>query len=92
MPRLVPRDMPLWGACRSRRKLPPGAERLRRIALAGTSSAAALASVVLTWEQKSKVKAWCFWCLTSAAINALILPLAIAEVGRPAKKRLSGRS
>lgn len=55
-------------------------ERLRKIGLAGTSSAAALASIYLTWEQKSKVKTFCFWCLTSAAINAVILPLALAEM------------
>jgi uncharacterized membrane protein len=54
-------------------------ERLRKFGLAGTSLAAGLASAYLTWEQKSKVKAWCFWCLSSAAINALILPLALAE-------------
>ncbi len=54
-------------------------ERLLGIGLVGTSSAAVLASAYLTLEQKSKVKAFCFWCLTSAAINALILPLAVAE-------------
>jgi len=63
-------------------KIPSKIERLRTVGLAGTSSAAALASAVLTWEQKSKVKAWCFWCLTSAALNALILPLAITEAAR----------
>lgn len=57
----------------------PKAEKLRKISLVGASSAAVLASAYLSWEQKSKVKAWCFWCLTSAAINACILPLAIAD-------------
>ncbi len=60
-------------------KVSSNVEPLRTAALAGTSAAAALASAVLTWEQKSKTKAWCFWCLTSSAIHALILPLAIAE-------------
>jgi uncharacterized membrane protein len=69
-------------------KVPPKIERLRKIGLAGASSAAALASAYLIWEQKSKVKAWCFWCLTSATINALILPLTVAEAGQRAGKAL----
>jgi uncharacterized membrane protein len=68
-------------------KLTGKPEQLRKVGLAGASSAAALASIYLTWEQKSKVKAWCFWCLSSAAINALIFPLAIAEArGEPEKR------
>jgi len=60
-------------------KLSQKQERLRKIGLVGASTAAMAASAILTWEQKSKVKAWCFWCLSSAAINAVIFPLAIAE-------------
>src|SRR5262245_30710826 len=37
------------------------------------AAAAGTASAILTWEQPTKVGAWCFWCLTSAAINAGIL-------------------
>jgi uncharacterized membrane protein len=47
--------------------------------LSGISAAAVAASAVLTYEQRVKVRAWCFWCLLSAAINAAILPLALAE-------------
>lgn len=68
-------------------KLPSKLEPLRRAGLAGASSAAALASAYLTWEQKSRVKAWCFWCLSSAAINAIILPLAVAEARKALKRR-----
>ena len=53
--------------------------RLRGPALAVTASAAVVASAVLTWEQGAKVRAWCFWCLTSAALNAAILPLSLVE-------------
>jgi len=53
-------------------------------ALGAVSGAAAVASAFLTWEQPAKVRAWCFWCLTSAAINAAILPLALlSEPKRP---------
>jgi uncharacterized membrane protein len=69
-------------------KVPPKIERLRKIGVAGTSPAAALASAYLAWELKSKVKVWCFWCLTSAAINALILPLAMAEARQRAGKAI----
>lgn len=68
-------------------KLAAKPDRLRKIGLAGTASAAAFASAYLTWEQKSKVKAYCFWCLTSAAINALILPLALADAAGRIKKQ-----
>lgn len=66
-------------------RMAPSPDRLRKVGLAGTSTAAAVASVYLTWEQKSKVKAFCFWCLTSAVINAALLPLAMAEMSDRAK-------
>lgn len=50
------------------------------LGLAFTSLSAFVASVYLTWEQAAKVGAWCFWCITSAAINVLILPLALRGV------------
>jgi uncharacterized membrane protein len=40
---------------------------------------ATVASAFLTWEQAVKVRAWCFWCLSSAAINAAILALSAAD-------------
>lgn len=47
-------------------------------ALTLLAGGAALASALLTHEQARKVRAWCFWCLLSAAINAALLPLALA--------------
>jgi uncharacterized membrane protein len=58
---------------------PPGTVPLRALALGGAAVAAGAASAYLTWAMKSKVRAWCFWCLGSAALNAAILPLALAE-------------
>lgn len=55
--------------------------RWQSAGLVGASSLAALASAVLTWEQGAKVKAWCFWCLTSAVINAAILALSLGDAG-----------
>lgn len=48
-------------------------------ALAGLAVGAAAAGAFLTWEQATRVRAWCFWCLTSAGINAAILSLSLAE-------------
>ncbi|MBI2835258.1 MAG: hypothetical protein HYX76_12610 [Acidobacteria bacterium] len=57
----------------------PEQRPLQPLALAAISGGAAAASAWLTYEMHAKVKAWCFWCLTSAAINAIILPLAVAD-------------
>ncbi len=54
----------------------PAGDRQRRGALTGISLAAAAAGLYLTWEQKTKVRRWCFWCLTSTAISLAIVPLA----------------
>jgi uncharacterized membrane protein len=43
------------------------------------AGAAVAASALLIWEQAAKVRAWCFWCLSSAAINAGILLLALRD-------------
>lgn len=56
--------------------------RWQSLGLVGTSSLAALASAILTWEQGARVKAWCFWCLTSAVINAAILALSLDAAAR----------
>ena len=61
---------------------PPRRRSWSAFAVAGISTAAAAASVFLTWEQAAKVKAWCFWCLSSAAINAAILPLSLSNLPR----------
>jgi len=47
--------------------------------MASIGVGAAAASAFLTWEQHAKVRAWCFWCLISAGINAVVLPLTVAE-------------
>lgn len=75
----------LWAGDQSpeRRPWPP-------LGLAAASLAAFAASLFLTWEQGAKVKAWCFWCLSSAAINSLILPLALRD-GWRALRSLQGR-
>jgi uncharacterized membrane protein len=46
------------------------------VGLAVMSTAAAAASAALTWEMAARVRAWCFWCLLSAGINAVICALA----------------
>lgn len=56
--------------------------RWQSMGLVGTSGLAALASAILTWEQGTKVKAWCFWCLTSAVLNAAILALSLDDAAR----------
>lgn len=60
----------------------PTQRRWPCLALATVSGAAALASAALTWEQGVKVKAWCFWCLTSAVINAAILPMSLVDAAQ----------
>ena len=70
----------------------PKREQLRTFGLAGIASGAALASAFLTYEQKTKVKAWCFWCLTSSVINAAMLPLTLAEAGGGRKESSRKRS
>jgi uncharacterized membrane protein len=53
-----------------------GGNPLTAAGLAGVSTAAAAASAGLTWEMGTRVRAWCFWCLLSAVINAAICGLA----------------
>ncbi|MHB0869621.1 MAG: vitamin K epoxide reductase family protein [Chloroflexota bacterium] len=67
---------------------PPERRPWPSLGLAAASLSAFGASVYLTWAQAAKVKAWCFWCLSSAAINTMILPVALAE-GRRAFRSLS---
>ncbi len=60
--------------------------------LAQTATAAVFAgtSVFLIYEMKYKVRAWCFWCLMSAGINFVLLPLSLAD-GRKAWKAVRPR-
>lgn len=55
----------------------------RQPALATTATGAAAASAYLTWEQAARVRAWCFWCLTSAVVNVAILALSVLDARGP---------
>jgi uncharacterized membrane protein len=57
--------------------------------LAATSLSAFGASAFLTWEQPFRVGAWCFWCLSSAAINLAILLLIFIHITTEISTRLS---
>ncbi len=65
----------LWPRSRGRR-------RTASRALSGIAVSAAAAGAFLTWEQKSKVRAYCFWCLLSTGLSFAIAPLAIASARR----------
>jgi uncharacterized membrane protein len=55
------------------------------LGLGAVSAGAGAVSAYLTWEQPTKVGAWCFWCLTSAAINAAISTLSAGDAVRAAR-------
>lgn len=54
--------------------------------LAGVSTAAVAASAALTWEMGTRVRAWCFWCLMSAGINAALCALAWSNVSSAVRR------
>jgi uncharacterized membrane protein len=58
---------------------PPRRRPWQPLALTAIAGGAAAASAFLVYEQKAKVRAWCFWCLMSAGINATLLPLSLAD-------------
>ncbi len=58
------------------------AQRTRAAVLAATALGAATAGGFLTWEQKTKVRAWCFWCLSSTALSFAITSLAVWDGAR----------
>ncbi len=72
----------LWAGDR-----PPARRPLQPLALGALSLGAAGGSLYLLWAQATRVRAWCFWCLLSAGISLLILPLALPE----ARAALRGR-
>lgn len=51
----------------------------RQPALVTTAAGAVTASAYLTWKQAARVRAWCFWCLTSALVNVAILTLSVLD-------------
>lgn len=57
--------------------------RWQNRALAGIALAATGAGAFLTWEQKTKVRAWCFWCLSSAVLNVALAALSLTPSGTP---------
>jgi len=76
-------SLALWGGTR------PASERpSRSIALAGISAGAAAASLYLLYEQKSKIHAYCFWCLLSTGVSLGILGMSLPEVASMKRKNL----
>jgi uncharacterized membrane protein len=67
----------LWPECDR-----PTRSGLRTLGIRMIAAAATAASAFLVWEQATKVRAWCFWCLTSAAINAGILLVSMGTSSR----------
>ena len=68
----------------------PGAESAGgwpALGLAAISSAAVAASGALIWEMGTRVRAWCFWCLMSAGINAAICALAWSNMSESVRRR-----
>ena len=62
----------------------------RQAALVSTATGAVGASAYLTWEQAARVRAWCFWCLTSALVNVAIVALSLVDAsgaGSPTTRR-----
>jgi uncharacterized membrane protein len=58
---------------------------VRTLAIQSIGAAAVAASAFLLWEQVTKVRALCFWCLGSAAINAAVLKLSFQPRGAGAR-------
>jgi uncharacterized membrane protein len=56
------------------------------LGLAGISTAAVAASAALTWEMGTRVRAWCFWCLMSAGINAALCALAWSNISESMRR------
>ena len=70
----------LWGGAD-----PPEQRRWQNLLLGAMSGAAAGASLFLIYEQKAKVKHWCFWCLLASGINFAIAPMALPDARRAAR-------
>lgn len=70
---------------------PPQDRPLQSFGLSAISLAAFVTSVFLTWEQMAKVRAWCFWCLLSAGLSLVILPLALWDGWKSMRSLLQAR-
>lgn len=64
----------LWAGDKEARRRP---EQLA--ASAALSAFAVGAGAYLTWEQATKIRAFCFWCFTSLGISTSLLALSAAE-------------
>jgi uncharacterized membrane protein len=67
----------LWAGNREPEEMP-----WQALGLGALTAGAGGVSAFLTWEQPTKVGAWCFWCLSSAAINATLATLAAGDALR----------
>jgi uncharacterized membrane protein len=74
----------LWAGDKPRRRWQPAL-------LSAVAGTAAATSAFLIYEQGAKVRAWCFWCLNSAAINAAILPISIVDARHALRGQASER-
>jgi uncharacterized membrane protein len=57
----------------------PRGKRLPNVTLGATSALAVAVSAYLVWAQAARVKAFCFWCLTSSGINAALALLTVPD-------------
>jgi uncharacterized membrane protein len=62
----------------------------RAVALAGKVGLDAAVAAKLTYDEKTKQKAWCSWCLGATLMTAAMVPLVIPEAWR-AVRHLLGR-
>ena len=60
----------------------PRGRRLPALALGATSALAVAASAYLVYAQAAKVRAFCFWCLTSSGVNAALAALTVPDAVR----------
>jgi len=63
----------------------PHQKRLPIATLGATSALAVAASAYLVWAQAARVRAFCFWCLTSSGVNAALALLTIPDSLRALK-------
>jgi uncharacterized membrane protein len=64
----------LWGGDR-----PPRRRPWQPLALGAVAGASVAAHAYFAYAMKYKVKAWCFWCLTSTALSTSILALSAQD-------------
>jgi uncharacterized membrane protein len=79
-------SLALWAGDRTPEERPWQAFGLGAIA-AGAEGVSAF----LTWEQAKRVRAFCFWCLTSAVLNVAISALSAGDALRAGRALASRR-